>query len=332
MFTAVFFWLLLPLLAQSVTEKSVSTEFYYATGGDDWKERSGWNTDDSICSWHGVFCDFVTINEDSVTHMNLSENNLNGSIPEVFWELPNLVNLDLGTNMLTAANLQGLQTDDDDPSLYPRSPLEFLCLSENRLTGVDGIGHARATLRGVNLNDNQLDGELPMDFFELTNLETLYLGSNQISGTLPTLIGKLSKLTKLDASRNRFAGQIPSEIELLDSCEVLDLGNNFWTGTLPTDINRMVILSDLSIHHDAVSNGYSRPYLGIAGPLLSFAEMPSLTSLCGRLLSCAECPRVLLDCPVARQCCGRIAAVPSTLPSRLCLSIFRSLFFLLFMV
>jgi ER lumen protein retaining receptor len=272
-----FWWL--PSLAHSATEKSLLAEFYEATRGDGWNERYGWKSGDPVCSWYGVSCEGGTLNDDEgVTRIDLNHNNLNGTIPEIFWQLPNLVNLNLRGNLLTSASLQGLQTAD--PGLDPRSPLELMVLSENLLTEMDGIGHARETLRNVNVSNNQLDRELPVDLFELTNLETLHIAFNPIPGTLPTLVGRLSKLTELFAFRNRFTGQIPSEIGLLGSCQVLSLADNFWTGTLPTDMNLMVDLMELSIHRQDVSHEHARrPYIGISGALPSFGDMPRLTLL-----------------------------------------------------
>jgi Leucine-rich repeat (LRR) protein len=270
-------FLSLPSLAQTASEKSILIEFYEATRGDNWKERVSWNTNDPVCSWYGVFCEGRTANDDEgVTRIDLNNNNLNGKIPEVFWQLPHLLNLNLRSNLLTSASLEGLQTAD--PSSDPRSPLELLILSENHVTGVDGIGHARETLRNVNINRNQIDRELPADLFELTNLETLYIAFNQIPGTVPTLIGRLSKLAEFYAFDNRFSGQLPSEIGLLDSCQILGLGNNFLTGTLPTDMNQMVNMRDMSIHH-VTSSDDAQQFTGVSGPLLSFGDMPFLTLL-----------------------------------------------------
>ena len=285
------------------SEKSLLIELFEATRGDSWKEHTNWKTNEPICSWYGVTCDGGPNKSDQddegVTRLDLSNNNLNGEIPDVLWKLPNLNHVNLRSNLLTNANLQGLQTSD--PISDPRSPLRLLVLSENHLTDIEGIGYAHDTLQNFNINKNQLSSQLPTSIWQLTNLETLYLAFNQLSGTVPTLIGRLSKLTEFYAFDNRYTGQLPSELGLLDSCQVFGLGNNFITGTLPTEINQMVNIRDLSIHHVTNKNGdddltqqasgnnggdtshstssSSSSFQGITGPLLSFGDMPYLSLL-----------------------------------------------------
>jgi hypothetical protein len=59
------------------TEHDVLMALYESTNGDDWSDNSGWGTKRDICKWHGLTCN----DERSVKQLELSQNNLTGSIP-----------------------------------------------------------------------------------------------------------------------------------------------------------------------------------------------------------------------------------------------------------
>ena len=93
-----------------------------------------------------------------------------------------------------------------------------------------------------------LDGTLPTELFQYTNVTSINLGSptgdiNQVSGTLPTHIGLLTDLTSLILYRNRFSGTLPTEIGLLTRLANLQLYTNQLSGTLPTEIGRLTQLT-----------------------------------------------------------------------------------------
>jgi hypothetical protein len=43
----------------SAVERQTLIEFFAATGGARWTNHDGWGTSTPVCSWYGVFCDFV---------------------------------------------------------------------------------------------------------------------------------------------------------------------------------------------------------------------------------------------------------------------------------
>jgi Leucine-rich repeat (LRR) protein len=258
------------LLVAAVDEKAALEALYDGTGGDYWINNTDWKSSSKpYCNWHGVVCGGA--NTVGVTSITLNQNNLNGEIPPSFWTLPQLTHAQFRGNSITNAGFTGISSS---------CPIEVVVFSENDLTDLTGIGNAKATLKNLNLNKNQLDKALPDEFFDLTNLETVYLAFNQIQGSLPTLIGKLSKLTELYAFSNQFTGSIPSEIGLLDVCQILGLGNNDFTGHLPSEINRMANMRDLSVHHTReVGDASPNDHPGLSGPLPTFGDMPYLTLL-----------------------------------------------------
>ena len=77
----------------------------------------------------------------------------------------------------------------------------------------------------LNLNNNELSGEIPAELGSLSNLEALYLYGNDLSGEIPAELGSLSNLTQLDLSGNDLSGCVPSSLEDQLDFNFSDLGD-----------------------------------------------------------------------------------------------------------
>ena len=64
----------------------------------------------------------------------------------------------------------------------------------------------------VYLAQNELNGELPVELGDLTNLQILYLNQNMLSGAIPVALGKLTNLEQLSLSQNMLSGAIPAAL------------------------------------------------------------------------------------------------------------------------
>jgi hypothetical protein len=62
----------------SAVERQTLIEFFAATGGTRWTNHEGWGSPTPVCSWYGVFCDFIDgdTNRPFVAGLNLALNNL----------------------------------------------------------------------------------------------------------------------------------------------------------------------------------------------------------------------------------------------------------------
>ena len=151
----------------------LSVLFLIYWGCDDPKEEVD-DTPTEVTLWGVVY------SVEDTDSLNLSYNELTGSIPPEIGYLTNLTYLYLNNNQLTG-----------------EIPSEIGNLSN---------------LTYLSLRSNQLTGSIPSEIGNLTNLNFLYLGSNGLTGSIPSEIGNLTNLTHLDLSDNQLTGLIPESI------------------------------------------------------------------------------------------------------------------------
>ena len=111
--------------------------------------------------------------------------------------------------------------------------------------GVTSDANGRVT--GVNLNYNDLAGEIPVELGNLSNLLSLDLGSNQLTGPIPVELGNLSNLLSLDLGSNQLTGPIPVELGNLSNLEGLSLYHNQLTGPIPVELGNLSNLGYLDL-------------------------------------------------------------------------------------
>ena len=112
-----------------------------------------------------------------------------------------------------------------------------LDLEYNELTGQipPQIGNL-INLTSLSLGSNHLTGEIPEEIGNLTNLTSLVLRDNQLTGEILVEIGNLTNLTHLYLGNNQLAGGIPPEIGNLTNLTHLRLNDNQLTGAIPEEI------------------------------------------------------------------------------------------------
>ena len=90
-----------------------------------------------------------------------------------------------------------------------------------------------STFTGIDLSNNQLSREIPLDFGKLKGLMYLNLSMNKLDGIIPSSFGEMRKLESLNLSTNRISGRIPAEMQLLTFLSYLNLSNNNLSGSIP---------------------------------------------------------------------------------------------------
>ncbi|CAA0829160.1 Probable LRR receptor-like serine/threonine-protein kinase [Striga hermonthica] len=112
-----------------------------------------------------------------------------------------------------------------------------------------------SSIREIGASYNYLSGTLPTDMcHNLPNLTLLDASSNQLEGSIPPNIGNCTNLEVLSLSINRFSGEIPSEIASLSMLiRELYLGDNEFTGTLPQELNKLAFLETFYVAFNQLS-------------------------------------------------------------------------------
>ncbi|KAK6262330.1 hypothetical protein QUC31_008146 [Theobroma cacao] len=156
----------------------------------------------------------------------LSDNRVNGSIPNSFCHIETLEVLQLSKNKLSA-NIPDCWRDYQS--------LQVLDLSSNNLSGVipSSIRHLNS-LQWLHLSNNSLSGEPPLALKNCRDLVVLDLGENALSGHVPKCIGDgFWQLSVLRLRKNKFSGTIPSQLCHISTLQILDLAENNLKGKIP---------------------------------------------------------------------------------------------------
>ncbi|GKC74995.1 leucine-rich repeat-containing protein, partial [Tanacetum coccineum] len=229
-----------------------------------------WNTSTDCCTWDGVECDDST---GDVIKLDLFCGMLQGTIhpnTSLFNHLPHLTHLDLSDNRLNGTL----------PSWLFTSPsLQYLSLRRNMFSGNLPVqSFALPFLNSLDLSYNGLNGTLPSWLFTSPSLQYLDLSRNMFSGNIPFLSFALPSLTWLDLGSNQLAGQIDMQtFPQLTNLTYLDLSSNNFSGELELDtlLSTLTNLERLALSYSGFSvttsnnaNHYVNPpgliYLGLA--------------------------------------------------------------------
>ena len=251
------------------SERAALIALYNSTNGDSWINRTGWKTpplagDGFAASgtedtWYGV-----AVRGENVYGLEMSPNNLTGSIPAKISQLSKLTWMWFRFNHLSGnippeiANLQYLESLDigdneftgEIPSFIGNiKSLHSLGLSGNQFSGsIPSELWNLKELKDLNVCFNyKLTGSIPPEIGNLTNLESLALNFNNFSGTIPKEIGNLKNLRGINLFCNAFTGTIPPEFWNLTQLEGLGLGCNQLTGSIPPEIGNLTRLKDIAL-------------------------------------------------------------------------------------
>ena len=229
-------------------EKQALVELYNATDGDQWKNHSGWLSDDQhVCSWHGISCDNGVM---PVSEIRLNDHNLSGMIPSSIANFKDLKRLFLGRNQLNGAI----------PDTIYQTRLHLLWIAGNQLTGsLTNTFCTLSFLQELNVSSNQLSGNLPTQLGQLSRLKQLNLSQNQFSGSLPDSFQQLSQLSVLDIHSNTFSGSIQI---LKDLCQLtqLDISNNQFNDKLSNvSLFSLPLLRVMTLSNNEFSGNFPYP-------------------------------------------------------------------------
>lgn len=185
--------------------------------GDSWLSGS------DVCDWAFINCDL----EDCVTHIEVDTNRVTGTLINEIDQLEKLqvFTMDGDPNELTGTI----------PTQFGNLPeLRLLDLDENGLTGsIPEELYNAIKLTTIDLDTNDLTGTISASLSKLVNLDTLQLNNNPISGPFPNeQLAQLQQLVTVSLFSMDITGVVSQEV-----CDLRDLNLNvLWTdcgGQLP---------------------------------------------------------------------------------------------------
>ncbi|WP_419859669.1 leucine-rich repeat domain-containing protein [Candidatus Palauibacter sp.] len=100
----------------------------------------------------------------------------------------------------------------------------------------------------IDLNRNNLSGEIPTEIQYFPHLRALRLDYNRLEGEIPVEIGLLTELRRIDIDGNEFTGGIPPEIGNLVNLEVLWMGGNRMSGPIPPELGNLASLEEIHLY------------------------------------------------------------------------------------
>nr|XP_024930822.1 MDIS1-interacting receptor like kinase 2-like [Ziziphus jujuba var. spinosa] len=240
----------------------------------------------------------------NLTYLNISNNNISGSVP---------------------------------PALRGATRLQVLDLSSNHLSGKipKELQNLKLLLELI-LSGNQLYGEIPSGIGMLVDLKKLHLVANNLSGPVPKEVGDCLKLWQLNLKNNKLEGSVPFEIDTMNSLQILDLGSNLLNREIPSQLGQMKRLETLNLSHNYLSSSIpssfnemsclmliDMSYNQLKGPILdskAFRESPfdafkNNRALCGNASGLELCATMTIN-PHGRK--GNKVVVLITLVPLLC--------------
>ncbi|KAL1542346.1 hypothetical protein AAHA92_26453 [Salvia divinorum] len=182
--------------------------------------------------------------------LDLSNNRIAGEIPSWIWGAQLQV-LNLSHNLLT---------DLQKPYHLPVS-LQLLDLQSNQLRGnlrhliPPNIGGMRSDLQYLLLAGNDFIGSIPASLCSATKLSVLDLSVNNLSGNIPScLLGSIS--TVLNLGRNNISGRIPDSFPLNCSLQIFGLNSNALEGKIPKSLESCKSLEFMNVANNNINDTF----------------------------------------------------------------------------
>ncbi|KAL1118736.1 hypothetical protein V6Z11_D01G056000 [Gossypium hirsutum] len=177
----------------------------------------------------------------SLTHLDLSDSLLSGSVPSDISLPSKLISLDLSGNDHLKLDSQGFDMLTRNLSKLENLSLNLLNMSDVVPTAFTNLP---SSLKRLSLEICDLQGDIPSEIFLLGYLEYVDLRGNSLTGYLPKSNWS-SPLKFLDLSRNYFRGSIPSSLGNLTKITYLGFSYNKLEGKIPDvfgNLNKLTTL------------------------------------------------------------------------------------------
>ncbi|KAK9272106.1 hypothetical protein L1049_002475 [Liquidambar formosana] len=208
----------------------------------------------------------------TLLQLDLSKNNLSGTVPNSLGTCSSLEYIDISANnfsgdlpidtLIKMSNLKKLVLSYNNfigvlpDSLSLLTNLESLDVSSNNISGLIPSGlcqDPKNSLKELYLQNNLLTGLIPESLGNCSQLVSLDLSFNYLTGTIPASFGSLSNLRDLIIWLNHLHGEIPQELMKIRTLENLILDFNELTGTIPSGLSNCTNLNWISLSNNRLS-------------------------------------------------------------------------------
>ncbi|CAN0838169.1 Probable LRR receptor-like serine/threonine-protein kinase At1g56140 [Linum grandiflorum] len=202
--------------------------------------------------------------------LNLGQNVLGGPIPPEIGQLTNMQYLSLSSNNFNGplppelgklTSLQQLYIDSSGVSgpipeeLANLKSLQILWASDNHFTGkFPEFVGTLAELRDLRIQGTSLEGPIPASLSNLNKLDNLRIGDLSGADSFLHFLKSQTSLSILILRNCRIAGQIPNEIGTFSKLQLLDLSFNKLTGPIPASFQNFPELQYLNLVGTSISS------------------------------------------------------------------------------
>ncbi|XP_058111837.1 receptor like protein 23-like [Magnolia sinica] len=240
-------------------------------------------------------------NQEQMEYLDLSNNIINGGIPNWIWKIGNetLYYLNLSRNALQRMEPPFLHVSFSDRIALdlsfnklegslpiPPPSTSFFSLSNNSFSGEIPVSICNTTsLEALDLSRNRFSGWIPQCLGEVSDgLKVLNLQGNAFSGTLLQTFKKGCNLQAIDLSENQLEGQVPGSLANCTMLEVLNLGNNQINDAFPSWVEALSQLCVLVLKSNKFYGRITLPQSNQSFPMLQIIDL-SFNSFIGGLPS-----------------------------------------------
>ncbi|XLS55549.1 hypothetical protein HN51_005304 [Arachis hypogaea] len=210
-------------------------------------------------------------NQPKLFDLDLSNNLIQGPIPNWIWKFDSMVSLNLSNNLLT---------DLEGPLENPNSSLLMIDLHSNQIRGSipyftkyvvhldfsnnefsfipPNIEKYLPFLFYLSLTNNSFHGKIPESFCNCSSIRMLDLSHNNFDGPIPKcLIARNNTLRLLNLAGNKLTGHIYDTI-FSSTCNLryLDLNVNLLRGTVPNSLANCQKLEVLNLGNNSLSDEF----------------------------------------------------------------------------
>ncbi|GKV49188.1 hypothetical protein SLEP1_g55952 [Rubroshorea leprosula] len=188
---------------------------------------------------------------ESLRELDISKNNISGQIHKLEIEGMSLSILNLSYNFLTGIDSLG------------SGNFETIDLRFNLLRGLLPIpSKTWGYTVQLFISRNNLSGEIPSSYCNLTSLGVLDLANNNLGGKIPECLGNLRNLAFLDLRMNKFYGRIPNSFVNKSELRTLTLNGNQLEGILPRSLVNCSNLEILDVGNNDLNDTFP-DWLGV---------------------------------------------------------------------